>query len=93
MGWKGSDWQQRSTYNLPVRTLLDVAIFIAVLVALMFTFFIGDGWSFTNPLSWLTAASGAYAFHRLLKLIYSAKPRWQIERERDDQLKSNPSAN
>ena len=68
-----------------MRTLLDAVIFIAILIALMVTFFMAGEWSLTNPLTWLSAGVGAYAFHHLLKWIYSTKPRWQTEREREQQ--------
>jgi hypothetical protein len=32
--------------------------------------------------TWLVTIASAYLSHRLLRLIYEAKPRWQSERER-----------
>jgi hypothetical protein len=74
-----------------VRTLFDILAFLAIIIAFFVLEALGEG-SSRNPLTWILTIVGAYGSHLLINWIYSAKPRWQTERESQEQSKVTPPA-
>ena len=74
-----------------MRAILDVLAFLGIMVIMIAALFWlePDAGSVLRPWSWVLAVGAAYLAHRILMWIANAKPRWQVERDRQEQAPEN----